>query len=496
MYDNINSCIDWLLKRIMKKICIIGAGIIGCAIARELSKYELEISLLEKENDVSMGATKANSGIIHSGYGTAERSLKTILCVKGNSMYDQLDKELHFGFRRCGSLVLGFTQEDKETLDKLLESGKRNGVPGIEIIDKKAVLGLDPGINSDVLFALYAPSAGVASPYEFAIALAENSIANGVSFILNAEIKNIIKDGERYKLETENNKIEADIVINAAGIFSDKIASMAGYNNFSINPRKGQYLIFDKWTGKELKHVLFQVPSKMGKGILVAPTYHYNLMIGPDALDIKERDNYFPDKDALIHIIKTAKISWPSLDLSKIIRTFSGIRAVNSTEDFIVNSPGKGFINAAGIDSPGLTSSPAIALFVKQLIEKQIGKLIPKKEFNPERDAIIKKRENLSSEEVENLIKLPDADNKRLVCRCEQVRQSTITDSLRRGIKIMSTDGVKRRTRAGMGRCQGGFCRKRVKELIAREYGILLESVLETDRPIFNISYLRKEKIV
>ncbi len=479
----------------MNKVCIIGAGVVGCAIARELSRYDLDITVLEKEHDVSMGATKANSGIIHAGYGTKAGSLKSLLCVRGNSLYDTLEKELNFGFRRCGSLVLGFSDEDRIVLENLLESGKRNGVPGLEIISRETILGLDPGINPDVKHALYAPGAGIASPYEFAIALAENSLANGAVFMPGAEVRRIIRVDGKYRIETATVSLESDIVINAAGIFGDIISSMAGFDTFSIRPRKGQYIVFDKWSALDLNHVLFQVPGKMGKGILVAPTYHYNLMLGPDAIDTESREDFMTDRDALLGILKVSRLSYPSFDLSKILRTFSGIRAVSSTGDFVIASPAPGFINAAGIDSPGLTSSPAIAILVKSFVEKHLGTLAAKPDFNPEREAIIKKREHLSPEEVERLIKLPDTSDERIVCRCEQVRQAVILDSLRRGIKVMSTDGVKRRTRAGMGRCQGSFCRKRVRELIAREYGIPPEAVAGPDRERYDISFLKKEGI-
>lgn len=477
----------------MDRVCIIGAGVTGCAIARELSRYELDISVLEKEHDVSMGATKANSGIIHAGYGTKPGSLKTLLCVRGNSLFDKLDRELDFGFRRCGSLVLGFTDEDRLALEGLLTGGRENNVPGLEILGRERVLELDPGINPDVSCALYAPGAGVASPYEYAIALAENSLSNGASFYPGAEVRRIIREDGIYRIETATVSLEADVLINAAGVFGDIVSSMAGFDTFSIIPRKGQYLVFDRNTADNLRHVLFQVPGRLGKGILVAPTFHNNLMLGPDALDIESRDDYLPDREALMRIIKTSRSSYPSFDVSKILRAFSGIRAVSSTGDFVIASPAPGFINAAGIDSPGLTSSPAVAALVKGFVERHLGSLEAKRDFRAERKGIIGKRENLPAEEVERLIKLPDTSDERIVCRCEQVRQKVILDSLRRGIKVTSTDGVKRRTRAGMGRCQGAFCRKRVRELIAREYGMPVEAVSGPDRESYDISYLRKE---
>ncbi|MCP5515366.1 MAG: NAD(P)/FAD-dependent oxidoreductase [Spirochaetales bacterium] len=476
----------------MNSVCIIGAGVVGCAIARELSKYELDITILEKEHDVSMGSSKANSGIIHAGYGTSPGSLKTLLCVKGNALYDNLEKELNFGFRRCGSLVLGFTEEDRTELEKLLASGRENNVKGLEIIGHDAILGLDPGINPDVLCALYAPSAGVASPYELAIAFAENSLANGAAFVPGAEVKRIIRDGKTWHVETAAGSFEADIIINSAGLFSDIVSAMAGFSDFAVKPRKGQYLIFDRWSGLDINHVLFQVPGKLGKGILVTPTFHNNLMIGPDALNIDSRYDYLPDREALLKILEVSKVSYMIPEPQKIIRTFSGIRAVSSTGDFVVSSPAPGFINTGGIDSPGLTSSPAIALLVKGFVEKYLGKLEDKKDFNPRRTPVIKERLNLPPDEVERLIKLPDTSDDRIVCRCEQVRQSVILDSLRRGITVTSTDGVKRRTRAGMGRCQGAFCRKRVRALIAREYGINEESVSGPDRESYDIMFLKR----
>ena len=500
-----------------KHVLIIGAGVVGCAAARQLSRYDIDITVVEKEGDVSEGSTKANSGIVHAGYAAKHGSLKSLLCVQGNSLYDRLDKELNFGFRRSGSMVLGFRDEDLEVIKTLYDNGIKNKVPGLEIIDSKKILSIDPGINKDVKHALYAPTAGVCSPYEFAIALAENSMLNGVKYFFNSKAVSLTpqKDG-RYEVEAETVKkiksgkkaaagessdkavtdhifFTADYVVNAAGLFSDIISKYAGFDYFRITPRKGQYLIFDRFSGRSLKSVLFQVPTKMGKGILVTSTFHNNLMIGPDALDTDDRENTDTDPDSLLSIIEKARLSYPGFDAKKIIRSFAGLRAVGSRGDFIIEIPdgSRSFINAAGIESPGLTSSPAIALRIEKLLETAGLELKKKADFNPFREGIIKKREELPMKEVSKLTGLPSSPEK-MICRCEQVREAVIRDSLRRGIKVTSTDGVKRRTRAGMGICQGTFCRSRVKEVIADEYSMAEEDVIVPEKGREDLSDLKK----
>ena len=490
-----------------KHVLIIGAGVTGCAAARQLSRYDIDITVVEKEADVSEGTTKANSGIVHAGYAAKIGSLKAELCVKGNALYDQLNRELNFGFRRSGSMVLGFTEGDLEILKKLYDNGIKNKVPSLEILENKKILSIDPGINKNVRYALYAPSAGVASPYEFAIALAENSIANGAGFCFSTRVTdiNLLADG-RYEVTAESsggntgNGLErkiftADYVVNAAGLFSDIISRKAGFDYFTITPRKGQYLIFDRFSGRSLKSVLFQVPTKMGKGILVTSTFHNNLMIGPDALDTDDRENTDTDEESLKAVIEKARLSYPGFDVKKIIRSFAGLRAVGDRGDFIVEIPagGKNFINAAGIESPGLTSSPAIALRIEVLLREAGLEPSEKDSFNPCRRGIIEKREELSMKEVSRLAELPPSPEK-MICRCEQVREGVIRDSLRRGINVFSTDGVKRRTRAGMGICQGSYCRSRVKGIIADEYKIPETEVREPEKKREDFSFLKKNK--
>ena len=507
-----------------KHVLIIGAGVTGCAAARQLSRYDIDITVVEKEGDVSEGTTKANSGIVHAGYAAKNGSLKAELCVQGNALYEQLDKELNFGFRRCGSLVLGFKNEDLEVLKKLYENGQRNKVPSLEIIDRKKILSIDPGINSEVKSALFAPTAGVTSPYEFAIALAENSIANGVEFYFNSKAVSITKlengqyivsaqklnrnkPGGKYNVEAESEfkkhnseasfeiiEFKADYIINAAGLYSDIISKYAGFDYFTITPRKGQYLVFDRFTGRDLNSVLFQVPTKMGKGILVTSTYHNNLMIGPDALDTYDRENLETDSSSLEAVVNQARLSYPDFNVKKIIRSFAGLRAVGNRGDFIVEIPpgGEKFINAAGIESPGLTSSPAIALKIESLLKESGLRLDLKDNYNPYRKAVISEREELPMAEVARLAELSSCDEK-IICRCEQVREGIIRDSLGRGIKVDSTDGVKRRTRAGMGICQGTYCRSRVKTVIADEYGINSNEIRENSKKKEDFSYLLKK---
>ena len=466
----------------MHDVVIIGGGVIGCSIARELSRYTLDIVVLEKGEDISTGATKANSGIVHGGYDASHNKLKGYFSRKGNQMFDRLEEELNFGFSRCGSLILAFSQEEREHLKKIIENGLKNGVDDLKIIEKEELREIEPNISSEALCALHCPSAGITSPYEYCIALMENAIENGADLQLNAEVKSIMRSEEFFTLKTTKETYRARYVINCAGVNSDEVSGMIGINDFHIIPRRGEYLIFQRGTGQALNRVIFQCPTKEGKGILVTPTYHNNLMIGPNAQEVDRKDDVDTTKEVLATIIKTARKSLPDFDTNKIIRSFAGIRATSSTGDFIIGKTVvKNFINCAGIDSPGLTSSPAIALHVVRLLEEEL-ELVKDENFNPfrERVAVRLNDENtLSMKEVLPLTNLPLGDGERVVCRCEQVREKTIRKALDRGITVDSTDGIKRRTRAGMGVCQGAFCTPRVREIIADHYNISPEEVSE-----------------
>ena len=457
----------------MYDICIIGAGVVGANIARELAKYKVTVCLLEKEDDVSCGASKANSGIVHGGYSDKPGSLKAELCVKGNRMYEQLNKELNFGYRETGSLVLSFRDEDSKTLDTLYQYGIENGVGGLKIITGQAVRGMEPYVSTQVKGALYCANAGVTSPYEFVIALVENAVANGVDLKLSTLVTGIEKIDNHFTVATNKQEIQARYVINAAGVYSDKISSMVGVNDFHITPRRGQYILLDKEQNYLTNSVIFQVPTEMGKGILVTTTYHGNLMIGPNAEDISDKDDVGTTEEALERIVAAARQSVPDINMKKAITSFAGNRPVANQKDWVIEeSPVKGFINLVGIDSPGLTASPAIALKVITILKATGLQLEANSDFKSYRKPIIRVKDQSFAGTINGI-----TPEEHLICRCENVTEAEIIDALHRGIPIHSIDAIKRRTRAGMGSCQAGFCRLRVKEVIAQELHIPLAEV-------------------
>lgn len=457
----------------MYDVCIIGAGVIGANIARELAKYKVKVCLLEKEEDVSCGASKANSGIVHGGYSDKPGTLKAELCVKGNRMYEQLNKELNFGYRETGSLVLAFRDEDRQTLQKLYEYGIANGVGGLQIIDGKQAREREPYLSKEVKAALYCANAGITSPYEFVIALTENAVVNGVDLKLKTEVLGIEKNDNGFKITTSKEEIQGKYVINAAGVYSDKISNMMGVDGFIITPRRGQYILLDKDQNYLVNSVIFQVPTELGKGILVTATYHGNLMVGPNAEDIDDKNDVGTDEQALEKIVDAARISVPDFNMKKAITSFAGNRPVSNQKDWVIEeSPLKGFINLVGIDSPGLTASPAIGLKVVEILKQAGLQLDEKSDFTYYRKPIFKVKDDNFKGDI-------NATNpeEHIICRCEQITEAEVIDALHRGIPIQSIDGIKRRTRAGMGRCQGGFCRQRVKEVIAKELTIPIEEV-------------------
>ncbi len=447
----------------MYDFAIIGAGVTGCSIARELSKYKADICILEKEDDVASGASKANSGIIHGGYAAKHGTLKGLLNVLGNRMFEDLNNQLNFGYRKTGGLVLGFDDNDLGPLQKLLKNGLDNGVADLKIIKRDEILKIDPNLNRLVKYALYAKDVGVTSPYEYTIALAENAVSNGVDLFLKHKILDIVKQDTGFKLVTDKKTVKAKTVINAAGVYSDSISGMAGVDYFKIIPRKGQYILFQKGTGSAINSVVFQVPTKQGKGILVTSTYHGNLMLGPNSEEVDSRENTATDEMTLEYVIDVARKSLPNFDIKKRLKTFSGIRPTPNTGDFIIKEEYPGFINVAGIESPGLTSSPAIAKMVVSIIKGRTN-LERNSNFNPGRAAIIRSN-SFDSAEVKRRIELASCDGK-IICRCERVTEGEIKDALSRNIDINTRKAVKMRTRAGMGLCQGKFCGPRVDEVI------------------------------
>src|SRR6056297_4075951 len=471
----------------MYDVCIIGGGVVGCAIARELARYKLRTVLCEKSVDGGNGATKANSAIVHGGYTATQGTLKGELSIRGNRMFDSLNEELNFGLNRCGSLVLAFSGDERSSLEALLQNGKLNGVKGLRIVEREELEKMEPQVGPEALAALHCPETAVTSPYEMCIALAENAVANGLDLRLESEVVEIEKSNGAFSIQLapENSSehtpqnLSARFVVNAAGVYSDRIAGMIGDTSFRILPRQGQYLILRRGDGELVHSVIFQTPTKKGKGILVTPTFWGNLMIGPNSEEIPARDDVSTNSEILAYIVEKARRSVPGFKLSHVIRSFSGIRATSDSKEFIINeAPIGGFINAAGIDSPGLTSSPAIALKVSELLRGAGLQLEEDPDFDPYRPQINSPAPLQPIKEVQELIELPEGNPERVVCRCEQIREKTIVDALNRGIPVKSLDAVKRRTRAGMGPCQGNFCGPRVRRLIARETGVSEDQVV------------------
>lgn len=450
---------------------IIGAGIVGVAIARELAKYEGKICVLEKEVDIAMGTSKANSAIVHAGFDAKPNTLKAKLNVLGNSMFDSLSKELSFEFKRNGSLVLCFDLKDADKLIELKEQGLENGVQDIQILNSEELRIIEPNISEGVVLALYAPSGGIVCPYGMAIALAENAFENGVEFYFNNKVLNIIAQGNGYKVITDHGSYEGKTIINAAGLFSDDINNMISKNKFTILPRRGEYCVFDKNIGSMITKTVFQLPTKLGKGVLVTPTVDGNLIIGPNAVEVDQKEDMKTTNKGIEDIIDKAKLSIKAIPLNYIINSFAGLRARTKTDDFIIGEAldARGFINVAGIESPGLTSAPAIAVMVREIINNLLH-LEVKKHFKGKRKGILKFRE-LTIEEKEIAIRAnPKYGN--IICRCETITEGEIIDAINRPLGATTMDGVKIRTRSGMGRCQGGFCSTRVLEILSKALGV------------------------
>ena len=454
-------------------LCIIGAGVVGLNIAREISRFRLRVCVIEKEEDVGRGCTKANSGIVHGGYSDEPGTLKAELCVAGNRLYEQLDRELHFGYRQTGSLVLAFSGAEIPALQKLLDKGRQNGAAGLQILDSEELHRREPHLNPEAVAALHCEAAGVTSPYEFAIALAENAVANGVELRLQESVQALDPVPEGFLISTSRGLLASRFVVNSAGLFSDRIAAMAGIHDYRITPRRGQYVVLDKDQSHLVRSVIFQVPTALGKGILVTTTFHGNLMVGPNAEEIDDRTDVGTDIQTLERIVALARRSVPGFDMRKALTSFAGNRPVSNQPDWVIGEGGvRNLIQLIGIDSPGLTASPAIARKVVRILENRGLRLEPDPRFQPQRRPIIQKK----TPDFTGGVDAADP-GLRLICRCEQVTEAEILDCLDRGIPVRSLDAVKYRTRAGMGRCQGAFCGPRVRELLAARLGIPAEQI-------------------
>ena len=458
----------------MYDVAIIGAGVTGSAIARELSRYQLRICVIEKEEDVCDGTSKANSAIIHAGFDAEPGTLKAKLNVRGNELMTTLSKELDIPFRRNGSLVVCTKEQSREGLEHLLEKGKANGVPDLQILEREQLLAMEPNLSDDVTCALYAPTGGIVCPFHMTMAFAENACTNGVSFFLNTKVTFIEKTEDGYRIHTvhtdtsEEELFEAKLIVNAAGVYADTLNNMVSEHKLHITARKGEYVLLDKSAGSHVSHTVFQLPSAMGKGVLVTPTIHGNLLVGPTAVDVEDKEAVNTTAEGLASLSATCARSVKNVPLRQVITSFAGLRAHEDGDDFVIGEApdAKGFLNVAGIESPGLSSAPAIA----ELVRKMVTDILhpdSDPDFVGTRKGILHP-DSLSMEERNELIrKHPEYGN--IICRCEMITEGEIMDAIHRPLGARSLDGVKRRTRAGMGRCQAGFCSPRTMEILERE---------------------------
>jgi len=478
----------------MYDIAVIGAGIIGTCLARELARYDLNIVLIEKENDVANGTTKANSAIVHAGYDPEPSSLKGKLNARGNRMFDRLTADLGVPFKRIGSLTLAFNAQELDILELLYIRGVSNGVDGLEIINKKRIKELEPRITDEAVAALYAPAAGIVDPYGLTIAMAENALHNGVRVLLNSPVLAIRKAKEVYQICLPAGEVESKYVINASGLYADMVNEMVGKPAFKILPHKGQYLLLDKSAGGFVKHIIFQCPTSKGKGVVVLPTVHGNLLVGPTSEEVESREDLSTTLKAIENVKEQAGKSVRGLPLNQVITSFAGLRAKTDGGDFIIgeSQDAKGFINVAAIDSPGLTAAPAIAEHVVEILFQIAGSFKDKEDFDPIRKPK-KLFVELSEREKSRLIQ-ENPGYGRIICRCETITEGEIVDAVQSGLGAGTVDGIKKRVRAGSGRCQGGFCGPKVMAIIARELGIDLSQVKKDGINSYILTGPTKEK--
>ena len=460
-------------------VIIIGCGVTGAATAYMLSRYNVKVAVLEAENDVAVGTSKANSAIIHAGYDPVPGTLMARLNVEGNKLVSEIADQLNVPIAHTGSLVVAFSESEMDHVRKLYDRGVKNGVPELYVLDREETLKEEPNLSDEVCGSLYAKTAAVISPWDLTLAMAEVAVKNGVELFLNNRVSTIEKDGDEFVVTADNgNTFRGRYVVNAAGVYSDVVHELIGEKEFTVNPTKGVYFLLDKSEGSRVNHVIFQCPNELGKGVLVGPTVHGNLIVGPNAEPGTGRDDKSNTSKGLDFIRRTAMRSVPSIAFRENIRNFAGVRANTEFDEFLIaeSKSVKGFLNLAGIKSPGLTAAPAIGKYACGLLNGMGLDLVEKAEFDNTRE-IVRFRE-LSAEEKEELIK-KDPRYGRVICRCETITEGEIVDSLHSVIPARSIAGVKRRCNAGMGRCQGGFCSPRVAALIARELGIDETQVLD-----------------
>jgi glycerol-3-phosphate dehydrogenase len=460
----------------MYDVAIVGAGVVGACTARELSRFALKTIVLEKNSDVAMGASRSNSGIVHAGYDAFSGTLKAKFNIEGQRMFDKLAEELDFLFTRNGSLVIINNKSDLHVLEQLKARGESNGLTDLYIVCGDKLRTLEPNLHTDIYAALVAPSAGIVNPYEMTIAFAENAAQNGICFQLDCQVTHINRKGRCFSLQTTQGSIEARVIINAAGLYSDEINNMLSADKLTIQPRRGEYCLLDKTEGALVKHTVFQLPSKMGKGILITPTVDGNLLVGPTSVDQIDKDNVATTMEGLAEVLSQAQASVKYLPVNKIITSFSGLRSHLVSDEFVVEEAPDvpGLINLCGIESPGLTAAPAIGAEVARMVKSRLNPT-EKGNFNPIRKGISHFRNMTTKERKAAVLKNPDYGH--IICRCETVTKAEISAALCSPLGVNNLDAIKRRVRAGMGRCQGGFCWMRLLDIIADESGLDLSQI-------------------
>lgn len=463
----------------MYDVVIIGAGVSGSATARELSRYDLKICVVDKEEDVCCGTSKANSAIVHAGFDAANGTLMAKLNVEGNQMMEALSKELDFHFEKNGSLVVCLDEEDRPDLEKLYERGVKNGVKELRIIEREELVKLEPNIADEAVAALYAPTGGIVCPFGMNIAFAENAAVNGVEFCFDTEVTGFEKKQDTWVVKTNKGEIETKYIVNAAGVYADVFHNMVSEKKIHITPRRGDYCLLDRSTKGFVTHTVFQLPGKYGKGVLVTPTVHGNTLVGPTAIDIEDKEGTNTTQQGIDELIQKAGTTVKNLPIRQVITSFAGLRAHEDGHEFCIGEleDAKGFIDCAGIESPGLSSAPAIGKMVAGIV-KELTNAAEKENFVAVRKGILNPKD-LSKEEYTKLIKeKPEYGN--IICRCEMITEGEIMDAINRPLGAKSLDGVKRRTRAGMGRCQSGFCSPRTMEILARELGTAVSEITKS----------------
>lgn len=464
----------------MEDIIIIGAGVSGSAIARELSRYNAKITVLEKEEDVCSGTTKANSAIVHAGFDAKPSTLKAKLNVEGSRLMEQLSKDLDFEYKRNGALVVCTSESERYKLEELYNNGIKNGVEGLEILEREQLKELEKNLSDDVCSALYAKTSAIICPFGLNIALAENAYANGVSFEFNTKVCHIKKENEIFLVETNKGVFTSKYVINASGVYADEIHNMLCTDKLKITPRSGSYFLLDKKNKGYVEKTIFPLPSNTSKGVLVLPTVHGNILVGPTAIDTYDKENNSTTEEAFSEILKTTGAIVKNMPLRSVITSFAGLRASEISNDFVIGESKEvsGFVDCAGIASPGLSSAPAIGKMVSDIVSKGLN-LDLKDNFISTRKGFINLNE-LSNEEYDELIK-KDSRYGNIVCRCELVSEGQIVDAINRPLGAKSIDGIKRRVRQGMGRCQAGFCLPKTIEILSRERNIPLDEVYKNN---------------